>query len=430
MSVMKKRFLTTGGLCAFAVALIMLVSSCNQKDGNTTGTEDYNATTRQLISLVENDSRIRSLLTEAIKKGREINPDTSTNPVQSLEDYYAFIDRSQKSMPWDVIFCPGQPTIFGRMYQALCYCYFINCMPLEELEGENLFTASIQYVEPYRSWLVEYCKSWGQFLSSPESWNEEYEALMMQQEELGMTNGWYEDPSNWHSFNDFFSRRLASPDQRPIASPDDNSVVASPADCVPQGVWDIDQDSYIVTDHKIAVKSRVFNSVRNLIGPESPYCDAFAGGKFYHAFLNANDYHRYHFPLSGVIREMRVIPGDDALGGTITWEPELQQYVVDCSVPGWQSIETRGLVILETDSHGLVAVMPIGMSQVASVNFSSGLEVGQRVEKGDELGYFLFGGSDFVLVFQEEADFRLTSPTDSAGGWQHILMGEKLGEVS
>ena len=74
----------------------------------------------------------------------------------------------------------------------------------------------------------------------------------------------------------------------------------------------------------------------------STTCDAFAGGKFYHAFLNANDYHRYHFPLSGVIREMRVIPGDDALGGTITWEPELQQYVVDCSVPGWQSIETRG----------------------------------------------------------------------------------------
>ena len=132
MSVMKKRFLTAGGLCAFAVALIMLVFACTQKGNNTTGTEDYNATTRQLISLVENDSRIRSLLTEAIKKGREINPDTSTNPVQSLEDYYAFIDRSQKSMPWDVIFCPGQPTIFGRMYQALCYCYFINCMPLEE----------------------------------------------------------------------------------------------------------------------------------------------------------------------------------------------------------------------------------------------------------------------------------------------------------
>ena len=113
----------------------------------------------------------------------------------------------------------------------------------------------------------------------------------------------------------------------------------------------------------------------------------------------------------------------------MTWEPDLQQYVVDCSVPGWQSIETRGLAIIETEAYGLVAVMPIGMSQVASVNFSEGLHVGQRVEKGDELGYFLFGGSDFVLVFQKEANFHLSSPQDEDGAWQHILMGEKLGEL-
>lgn len=409
-------------------SLMLTLPACRDRK-NAAAEKPYRPATQQLIELVEQDSRIKSLLSEAIGKGKKINPDPATNPAQSLEEYYAFIDRSQTAMPWDVIFCPGQPTIFGRMYQALCYCYFINCMPLESLENETLFTNSIQYVEPYRSWLVDYCKSWGAFLSSPESWNKEYEELMMQQEELGMTKGWYEDPSNWHSFNDFFSRRLASPDQRPIASADDNSVVASPADCIPQGVWPIDSESYIVTDEKIAVKSRVFNSVRNLIGPDSPYCDAFAGGTFYHAFLNANDYHRYHFPLSGIIRELRIIPGDDALGGKITWEPDLQQYVVDCSVPGWQSIETRGLAVIETESHGLVAVMPIGMSQVASVNFTEGLQVGQRVEKGDELGYFLFGGSDFVLVFQQDADFRLTSPKDENGGWQHILMGEKLGEV-
>ena len=417
-----------------SVAFLLLLSGLFCLTGCQENTKDkeetqYSITTQKLVDLVEKDSRIKMLLTEAIEKGKEINPDKSTNPAQSLEEYYDFIDRSQTAMPWDVIFCPGQPSIFGRMYQALCYCYFINCMPLESLENETLFTNSVQYVEPYRSWLIEYCKSWGSFLSSPESWNKKYEELMMQQEELGMTKGWYEDPSNWHSFNDFFSRHLASPDQRPIASPDNKSIVASPADCIPQGVWGIDDESYIIIDEKIAVKSRIFNSVRNLIGPDSPYQDAFAGGTFFHAFLNANDYHRYHFPLAGIIRELRVIPGDDALGGKITWEPDLKQYVVDCSVPGWQSIETRGLAIIETDAHGLVAVMPIGMSQVASVNITEGLQVGQRVEKGDELGYFLFGGSDFVLVFQKDAGFRLSSPKDESGAWQHILMGEKLGEL-
>ncbi len=425
---MRKKSINISKICFFLMALLLMATACENKDNKTDKYSKYNETTQQLISLVESDTRLKSLLTEAIEKGILINPDKSTNPAQSLEEYYDFIDYSQTAMPWDVIFCPGQPSIFGRMYQALCYCYFINCMPLESLEGKSLFTNSVQYVEPYRSWLVDYCKSWGNYLSSADSWNKEYEELMMQQEELGMTKGWYESPSNWHSFNDFFSRRLASPDQRPIASPEDNSVVTSPGDCVPQGVWDIDDESYIITDEKIAVKSRVFNSIRNLIGPESAYCDAFAGGRFFHAFLNANDYHRYHFPLSGVIREIRLIPGDDALGGTITWEPDLQQYVVDCSVPGWQSIETRGLVILDTKTHGLVAVMPIGMSQVASVNFTEGLKVGDHVEKGDELGYFLFGGSDFVLVFQKEANFQLTSPKEGEE-WSHILMGEKLGEL-
>ena len=410
------------------LCLLVGLASCGVKQ--TYQDKGYSETTMQLIQMVEENSELKSLLTEAIEKGKGINPDKKTNPVQSLDEYYDFVDYSQKVMPWDVILCPGQPTIFGRMYQALCYCYFINCMPLESLEGKNLFTASVQYTEPYRNWLVKYCQSWGEYLSSTESWNKEYEELMMVQEELGMTNGWYEDPSNWHSFNDFFARRLASPDQRPIAEPADPAVVASPCDSEPQGVWAIDEDSYIVTDNKIAVKSRVFNSVRNLISPESPYCDAFAGGTFYHAFLNVNDYHRYHFPVSGVLNELRVIPVDDALGGSITWEPELQQYVVDCSVPGWQSVETRGLAIVETDDYGLVAVMPIGMSQVASINFEKNLKVGDRVEKGDMLGYFLFGGSDFVLVFQKKADFKLTAPANADNGWQHILMGEKLGEFN
>lgn len=415
-------------LFTFSV-ICLLFFSCNSSSTSSEEAKNYNETTQELIDIVNNDARIKSLLEAAIAKSVKINPDKETNPVQSLEEYYDFVDRSQREMPWNIITTTSLKSIFGRMYQALCYCYYINCMPLDELEGENFFTSSIQYVEPYNKWLVNYCKSWGEYLSSPESWNEQYEQLMMQQEELGMTKGWYEDASNWHSFNDFFSRRLASPEQRPIVSPGDNSIVASPADSEPQGVWDIDEQSYIVSDNKIQVKSRVFDSIKQLISPESPYCDSFAGGKFYHAFLNANDYHRYHFPLDGTIKELRVIPGEDALGGSIIWDPELGHYVVDNSVPGWQSIETRGLAIIETEKHGLVAVMPIGMSQVSSINFSDGLKVGDKVKKGDELGYFLFGGSDFVLVFQKEADFQLTSPRNGSV-WEHILMGEQLGKLS
>ena len=129
----------------------MLCPACSDSDSDEAKRTNYGATTQKLIDIVESDSRIKMLLTEAIEQGKRINPDTATNPVQSLEEYYDFVERSQKSMPWEIIFCPGQPTLFGRMYQALCYCYFLNCMPLESLEGENFFTNSIQYLEPYRS---------------------------------------------------------------------------------------------------------------------------------------------------------------------------------------------------------------------------------------------------------------------------------------
>ena len=59
-----------------------------------------------------------------------------------------------------------------------------------------------------------------------------------------------------------------------------------------------------------------------------------------------------------------------------------------------------------------------------------GLKVGDRVEKGDMLGYFLFGGSDFVIVFQKKAAFELQSPKAADGNYQHILMGEKLGTMT
>ena len=86
------------------------------------------------------------------------------------------------------------------------------------------------------------------------------------------------------------------------------------------------------------------------------------------------------------------------------------------------------MAIIETENYGLVAVMPIGMSQVASVNFEPNLQVGDRVKKGDMLGYFLFGGSDFVLVFQKEAAFKLLSPK-KGNTYEHILMGEFVGSV-
>ncbi|HZE16927.1 MAG TPA: phosphatidylserine decarboxylase, partial [Mycobacterium sp.] len=47
---------------------------------------------------------------------------------------------------------------------------------------------------------------------------------------------------------------------------------------------------------------------------------------------------------------------------------------------------------------GIVAVVPVGMAQVASVNLTAVEQT--QLAKGQQFGYFQFGGSDIVILFQ------------------------------
>ena len=79
---------------------------------------------------------------------------------------------------------------------------------------------------------------------------------------------------------------------------------------------------------------------------------------------------------------------------------------------------------METDSGALCAVLPVGMCQVSSVNFEPELKPGSVVKKGDPLGYFLFGGSDFVMVFESKVEVTPIAKKD-----MHILMGEDYAKL-
>ncbi|MEE9361382.1 MAG: phosphatidylserine decarboxylase [Cellulophaga sp.] len=70
------------------------------------------------------------------------------------------------------------------------------------------------------------------------------------------------------------------------------------------------------------------------------------------------------------------------------------------------------------------------MWPVSSVNFEDNLQVGSKVSKGDMLGYFLFGGSNFITIFQDKAHFVLDAPKKEKNDkYQHQLMGERLGSL-
>ena len=386
--------------------------------------------TEQLITMVEHNSEIKRMLVRSIEMAKIINPDKMTNPAQTLEEYYAFVDWAAKAMPWSILQNLPYSKLYDQIDQSLDYFYFINDQPLNELKNKGYYNPSLQYHEPYRSWLISFVKEWGMYLSREGSWKDEYYKTALNDESFGLHKGWYEDPSKWRTFNDFFARHLKSPDQRSIASPNDPSIVSSPADSKPQGVWKIDRNSNIVHRKGIAIKSNVFKSVAVLIGEGSAYGNAFANGTLTHTFLDVNDYHRYHFPIGGTIKEVRIIRSDDAAGGITTWDARTKRYVLDSSTPGWQNIETRGCVIIDTEKYGLVALLPIGMSQVSSVNFEDTVRAGSTVKKGDMLGHFLFGGSDFVLLFQGKVDFKLTVPKEGSSAYKHVLMGEAYGKVA
>jgi hypothetical protein len=83
------------------------------------------------------------------------------------------------------------------------------------------------------------------------------------------------------------------------------------------------------------------------------------------------------------------------------------------------------------------------MGLVSSCNFEKKVTVGSMHKKGDMFGYFLFGGSDIIMLFQEKAGFRITAPAEdttasqpgsdhgsSVTTYKHILMGEKYGVLT
>jgi len=414
----------------YFAAVIIFFSSCqtnNHPEKNTS----YGEATKELVEMVNKNPDLKSMLTASIAKGKEINPDTATNPVQSLDDYYAYASKIETSVPWTLIKDEQHPSTFNNIVMAFCSFYFPIDQSIPQLEGKGYFNNSPEYAEPFASWLTKFNKSWAKYLDSDKSWNENYYQAVLNDSAFGLQKGWYEDHSNWKTFNQFFARQLSSPAARPIASPENNSVVTSFADAVPQGVWSIDNNSNIADKEAVAVKSATIKSVSKLLGEESQYKDSFANGSFTHSFLDVNDYHRYHFPVSGTIKEARIIQGINPTGGVLTWDKDQKRYKFDPSIAGWQMLETRGCVIVETDKYGLVALLPIGMAAVGSVNFMPNIQVGTKVKKGDMLGYFLFGGSDFIMLFQDKVRFTLDAPKQAGNNsYKHLLMGEQLGHLS
>lgn len=71
-------------------------------------------------------------------------------------------------------------------------------------------------------------------------------------------------------------------------------------------------------------------------------------------------------------------------------------------------------------------MLPVGMSQICSVNWLPTLHIGQRLQRGDEMGFFQFGGSDIVMLFQRNVHVEILHNN----GQDVLLMGEPYAKLT
>ena len=438
---MKRKSFVAIWLCALLLAMSTLwiseaiAAQAEQPSGISTSVGRPKAST-SFREVMINNPDIRILVEKSIKQASIINPDRKTNPVQSLNELYGFLDYTVTCMPWNILPEERYGSFSTKCDQSILYVYWLLDQPLEELKDKGLFYPSVEYLEPIYTWLTEYNNTWRDFLDSEASWKQEYLDMLLRDPSWNLDKGWYESPDNWHSFNEFFSRKLSNGNARPIAEPNDDRVVVSPADSLPQGVWNIDESGRFYADpikreDGVIIKDSTFVSVEQLLGePGAEYAKLFHNGILTHTYLNYDDYHRYHFPVSGVVEAVYKIPYANAVGGIVYWDKDKELYVLESNSLSWQSVETRGCVLIKTD-YGMVAVIPVGMGQVSSVNFIETIKPGTKVKKGDDLGYFLFGGSDCVMLFEGKSGFKLSVGEGEKGGYsagyRHVLCREEYG---
>jgi phosphatidylserine decarboxylase len=118
---------------------------------NKTSQTQHEQITLQLITMVEHNSELKRMLVNSIGMAKKINPDKTTNPAQTLEEYYVFIDWAAKAIPWSILKNPQYPSLYDEIDQSLDYFYFINDQPLPELKNKGYYSNSLQYHEPYRT---------------------------------------------------------------------------------------------------------------------------------------------------------------------------------------------------------------------------------------------------------------------------------------
>lgn len=232
----------------------------------------------------------------------------------------------------------------------------------------STFTGRLKLKILTKPWLS---KLGGAFLSSP------FSKCMIrgfiEKNEISMDE--YEDVS-YDSYNDFFTRKLKQ-GKRPL--PEDKNVLFSPCDSK-VSVYPIKKDtSFVIKDTRYTLETLLRNR---------KIARHFQGGYALILRLTVDDYHRYCYIDDGKKSNNYFIPGVYH-----TVNPIANDYV------NVYKENTREFTMMKTEHFGDVVQMEVGALMVGRIVNHHGY---YQMSRGEEKGYFQFGGSTIVLLVRKE----------------------------
>jgi phosphatidylserine decarboxylase len=208
------------------------------------------------------------------------------------------------------------------------------------------------------------------------------------------------------TFNEFFHRAL-KPESRPIAS--EPGVAVLPADGRHLAFPDVDRaDGFYAKGAKF--------SLAELLGDEK-LASHFAGGSMLISRLCPSDYHRFHFPVSGIPGEARLVRGSLYSVNPIALRRNIKYLVRN----------KRFITLIESPDFGMMAMIEVGATNVGSIVES--FVPGRPAVRGEEKGMFAFGGSCVItlfatgrIIFEEDLVAQSAACVET-----YARMGDRLG---
>ncbi|MSU27903.1 MAG: phosphatidylserine decarboxylase [Pedosphaera sp.] len=184
-------------------------------------------------------------------------------------------------------------------------------------------------------------------------------------------------PESFRTFNEFFYRKL-KPGARLIAG--DARTAVFPADGRHLGFADVSRMEGIF------VKGAVF-SLGELLR-DCELAEQFQRGSMVLSRLCPVDYHRYHFPVGGLATEPRLVNG---------WLYSVSPIALRRNIRIFTE-NKRAITRIESPEFGTVLMLEVGATNVGSFEYT--FTPNTRVAKGAEKGYFKFGGSSTITLFE------------------------------